>query len=439
MKRTRILVPILILVAAFTFFGCQSQELTSAKVYLQQKDYAKAEYNFLTALDVEPESPEAPYLLAVEIYANKNSGLTDFVKAKKYYDETLKRDKSYLPDNMKQLREQLYGACFNSAVNTYNKVIRNESTNRDADLAETLKYFALAAELKKSDPKAPIQIARIHSELMNDNVTAIANLDKAISNAPKNAELKAEKARILAKDGCYDEALLIYEEAFIASPRNMAIGLRYAQFLFEQSKFEQSADVYNRLIIFEPSNKDLYFNLGLTYLRLDDIEASKEQFEIVVALDPEDTQALLMVGQVYFDLKDYITAEIYFRQAVNIEPENPDILKRLGVTLTQQGRVEEGLELYNRGRSIEDGDYTDYDEKIKDLKESGLLNKFNIDLNEAWIDPAIWATLDYDMKVNIAQFLASKCEVEGSTGRINLIDNKTGKKINSYSNSGGFK
>ncbi len=49
---------------------------------------------------------------------------------------------------MKQLREQLYGACFNSAVGSYNTVIRNESTNRDADLTETLKYFTLAAELK---------------------------------------------------------------------------------------------------------------------------------------------------------------------------------------------------------------------------------------------------------------------------------------------------
>lgn len=355
MKRSRILAPILILVAAFAFFGCQSQELTSAKVYIQQKDYAKAEYNFLTALDVEPESPEVPYLLAVEIYANKNSGLTDYAKAKKYYDETRKRDKAYLPDNMKQLREQLYGSCFNTAVSTYNTVIRNETADRDADLKEALKYFDLAAELKPSDPKAPIQIARIHSELMNDNVSAIIKLDKAISKAPKNADLKAEKARILAKDGRDDEALIIYEEAFNASPKDMAIGLLYAQFLFEQARYEKSAEIYNRLILVEPGNENLYFNLGLTYLRLEDVETAKDQFETVVALDPEDTQAIAMVGQVYFDLKDYTTAEMYFLQWLDIEPENSDCLKRLGVTLTQQGRVEEGLELYNRGKALEGG------------------------------------------------------------------------------------
>jgi len=355
MKRTRILIPILIVIAAFAFFGCQSQELTSAKVYIQQKDYAKAEYNFLTALDVEPENPEVPYLLAVEIYSNKNSGLTDYAKAKYYYDETLKRDKRYLPENMKQLRVQLYGACFNNAVSFYNKVIRNETTDRDADLAEAIKFFELAAELNPKDPKAPIQIARIYSELLNDNATALTKLEKAIKNAPGSGDLKAEKARILAKDDRVDEALVMFDEAFQAAPENMGIGLRYAQFLFEQEMYEKSAEIYNSLIVIEPGNKDLYFNLGLTYLRLSDVEAAKEQFEIVVALDPEDTQAIAMVGQVYFDLEDYTTAEMYFRQLLDIEPENPDYLKRLGVTLTQQGRVEEGLELYNRGRELEEG------------------------------------------------------------------------------------
>jgi Tfp pilus assembly protein PilF len=117
--------------------------------------------------------------------------------------------------------------------------------------------------------------------------------------------------------------------------------------------YEKSAEVYDRLLMVEPANKDLYFNLGLTYLRLEQMDMAKDQFETVVALDPEDTQAIAMVGQVYFDLKDYSAAEMYFRQLLNIEPENPDYLKRLGVTLTQQGRVEEGLDYYNRGRALE--------------------------------------------------------------------------------------
>ncbi|MBN2780952.1 MAG: tetratricopeptide repeat protein [Candidatus Marinimicrobia bacterium] len=355
MKHTRMLTPLLVLVAVFAFFGCQSQELTSAKVYIQQKDYAKAEFNFLTAMDVEPENPEVPYLLAVEIYANKNSGLADYSKAKKYLDLTVQRDPNYLPENVKQFRIQLYGFTFNTAVNHYNKVIRNESQDRDADLAKAIENFDLAAQLQPEDPKASIQIARIYSELMNNNTKAYEALDKAIKKAPGNGDLKAEKARILAKEDRVEDALDMFDKAFDAAPENMTIGLRYAQFLYEHSLFEKSAEIYNRLIAVEPGNKDLYFNLGMSMLRLGNAEGSKDQFETVVALDPEDTQAIALVGQVYFDLKDYITAEFYFRQLLEIEPENPDYLKRLGVTLTQQGRVEEGLELYNLGRSLEEG------------------------------------------------------------------------------------
>jgi tetratricopeptide (TPR) repeat protein len=355
MKFYRYFVPFVLLIAILAFFGCQSQELTSAKVYVQQRDHAKAEYNFLKALEIEPENPEVPYLLAVEIYGNKNSDLMDLAKAKKYLEMTVDRDPKFMRDEVKLFREQLYGATFNKAVEHYNNVIRNESQDPETDMNKALDYFGMSAELKPKDPKAPVQVARIYSELKNENQTAIDYLDKAISRAPKSAELKGEKARILAKDDRVEEAIVVFEDAFETNPESIEIGLRYAQFLYEHEMYEKSADIYARLIALEPSNKDLYFNLGLTYLRLEDIDAAKDQFETVVALDPEDTQAISMVAQVYFDLKDYITAEVYFRQLLEIEPDNPDYLKRLGVTLTQQGRVEEGLELYNRGRELEGG------------------------------------------------------------------------------------
>ncbi|MDZ7820986.1 MAG: hypothetical protein U5N26_03735 [Candidatus Marinimicrobia bacterium] len=116
MKMYRIFTFMLVMIAALAFFGCQSQELTSGKVYVQQQDYAKAEYNFLKALDVEPENPEVPYLLAVEIYGNNNSGLTDYTSAKEYLDMALERDPDYLPENVKIFKEQLYGYTFNAAV-----------------------------------------------------------------------------------------------------------------------------------------------------------------------------------------------------------------------------------------------------------------------------------------------------------------------------------
>lgn len=353
MKRKLFSILLLASTVIFLFVGCSSQELTSAKVYIQQKDYQKAEYNFLRALDIEPENPEVAYLLAVEIYGNANSGLVDFAKAKKYLDITVKTDPAYQTDNVKRFENRLYGNTFNEAVSYFNKVIRNESADKNADIEKALEFFGYAAQLKPADPTAAIQIARIYSELQNDNVNAIESLDKALERTPKSGKLLVVKARIMEKENRIEEARALYQSAVAASDEDMQIGLQYAQFLFNSGFYEDCSYEYNRLIALDAGNKDLYFNLGLTYLKLEDTESAKDQFETVVALDPEDTQAIAMVGHVYFDLKDYITAEMYYRQLLDIEPDNPEYMKRLGAALTQQGRTKEGLKLYNRGRELE--------------------------------------------------------------------------------------
>ena len=76
---------------------------------------------------------------------------------------------------------------------------------------------------------------------------------------------------------------------------------------------------------------------------------------------------------------------------------------------------------------------------IQPLYDSGLLTKLDIDLNEAWVDPMIWAALDYDTKVGLSIMLARICDLSDSTGRIVILNNKTGKKLAKHSQVWGFK
>ena len=55
----------------FYFVGCTSEELTSARLYIQQKNWEKAEEYLLKAMEVEPENPEVFYSLGKYIYAKK--------------------------------------------------------------------------------------------------------------------------------------------------------------------------------------------------------------------------------------------------------------------------------------------------------------------------------------------------------------------------------
>ena len=78
-------------------------------------------------------------------------------------------------------------------------------------------------------------------------------------------------------------------------------------------------------------------------------------------------------------------------------------------------------------------------DELQVLYDLGLLKKFDIDYNEAWVNPYIWNSLDYDTKVGIGITLAKICDKAGSTGRITFYNNNSGKKLAKYSQSFGFK
>jgi Tfp pilus assembly protein PilF len=73
-----------------TFFilGCTSEELTSARLYIQQKNWVKAEEFLLKALEMEPENQEVLYSLGKFIYAKKE----DWQNMNKMFDRALSID-----------------------------------------------------------------------------------------------------------------------------------------------------------------------------------------------------------------------------------------------------------------------------------------------------------------------------------------------------------
>ena len=66
MKITRSYLNILLIMV---FFACSSQEYTTAKLAIQQSDFSKASEWLPKAMEVEPDNPEIPMVMAIEIHA----------------------------------------------------------------------------------------------------------------------------------------------------------------------------------------------------------------------------------------------------------------------------------------------------------------------------------------------------------------------------------
>ena len=86
------------LLVVLIFFRCSSQEYTSAKLYIQQLEWEKAEEFLIKALVAEPDNPEIPYQLGYHIYALQKR---DWKMMNQTFDKALSID----PDKKISARE----------------------------------------------------------------------------------------------------------------------------------------------------------------------------------------------------------------------------------------------------------------------------------------------------------------------------------------------
>lgn len=118
---------LIILIVGLIFISCSSQEYTTAKLAVQQSDFKKAAEWLPKAMAVEPDNPEIPVVMAVEIYAENNqwSNFVDmFNKAMKINSEkTIEVRGAFAPvkDAVKNYTEFYWAKEFNAGLNNLKK------------------------------------------------------------------------------------------------------------------------------------------------------------------------------------------------------------------------------------------------------------------------------------------------------------------------------
>ena len=95
------------------FFACSSQEYTTAKLALQQSDFKKAAEWLPKAMAVEPDNPEIPIVMAIEIHAEDEKWI-EMVKL-------LNRAMEISPDKVIEIRGSFIPV--KDAVNNYTEFL----------------------------------------------------------------------------------------------------------------------------------------------------------------------------------------------------------------------------------------------------------------------------------------------------------------------------
>lgn len=261
------------------FTACQTKEVTSAKVYIQQDNWDKAIEQLEMAVDMYPSDAEAHYLLGEGMAQKQN-----WTRMNEMFDKSLKLSPLF-EAQIKNTREKNWVNNFNAGVGKLNK----------NDVQGAIDNFTTATliEPMRVDAYKTLGIA----------YTRMDNLEKAKENFRKVLELEPDN-------------------------RDAVNGL--ANIHFQLKEYEQVVELERRAVELNPDDRDAIANLALAYDFLGNRDMAKETYTKALDKNPGDKDLLFNLARLHFLGNEYDEAIQLFNQVLVASPEDFDANLQVG-------------------------------------------------------------------------------------------------------------
>ena len=345
--------------AAVIFVGCASQEYTSAKLYIQQQEWKKAEEFLIKAIDVEPENPEIPYQLGYHIYALQKK---DWQRMNQSFDKALAIDPNKkILEQGKTVKEfvilartQFWGEMYNKGVAEFNEYRAVPMDQKDAALKKTITTFEISATIKTDEAQTYTMLSTCNHLAGNTDKSENYIL-KAVELSPNDANVNLTAGQIFMQKQEFETALPYVKKAVELEPSNTKSIRNLAQIYYDIGQLEESIQTYEVAINKETDREvkaDLYFNLGILYNRVGNLEEAEYNFTNSLDENPDDIEAIMGMAQVFENAEKWRKAEKFYRELIAVDPDNPEHYRGMSRVLLQQGEPDESLRYLEKAKRL---------------------------------------------------------------------------------------
>jgi tetratricopeptide (TPR) repeat protein len=291
MKRITTVVVLLASVAYFsmTGFQCGSAETTSAKLYMQQKQWDKAEESLMKEVAKNPSNDEAWFLLGqirleLKKYLLMNEAYTKCLEVSNTYKNDIDRN-----------RLAIWAQFYNDGISLYNKGL-DSAVNYD----RAIEKFEIARTILP-DSASVYYVLGLSQYAKKDNANAEKSLEAALARKPNYSE----PARLLgmihmmragalkdAKDeagaqASFDKAAVAFETAYRADPKNSDNIINLIEVYERANKSEKALALTQDAIKSDPNNRVYRYAYGVFLLKQDKFAESIEQLKKVLEINPD--------------------------------------------------------------------------------------------------------------------------------------------------------
>ncbi len=265
--------------AALTLQACQPKEITSAKLYMRNNEWARAIEQLELAVKNHPNNAEAHFLLG-EAYGIRGR----YAAMNREFEASLALTKKFEP-NITAERERHWIRAYDAGLHAI--------TQRRYREAETALKNAILIDPGKHDA---------HQRL----------------------------AQCYVNTGRPNEALFIYNQLLQTSPEDLTLLLAVSNLFYAQNRFRETIAVLKNVLALEPQHRDALANLALSYEALGMVEEAEAAFEKAVQANPDDIDLIFLYGVHHYKRTNYTRAIQLFQQVLERKPDEFEAISNIG-------------------------------------------------------------------------------------------------------------
>lgn len=305
MKKINLLFSGLILLSLMlSGYQCSSAEMSSAKLYIQQKNWDKATESLNKEIAKNPNSDEAYYWLGI-VCQEKD----DIKGMAENFKKSLEISQQFR-SNIDQITQSKWAESFNAGVGFYNKAAQSKSKDSTTMyLDKSLEKFNDAIFLEPDSIEAYKIVSMIYLNKGEDD-NAVPVLEKIIDKH--------------GSDFAYIQLADIYQKKGDASASAYKSSKNAADSVNAHNLYLKALDISKKGLNAHPGNESILQNLASIYAALNQTEEGAALFESEVKKNPKSKTARLYFGIFLTNVQNYTGAVAEFAEVLSLDPQFSD-------------------------------------------------------------------------------------------------------------------
>ena len=354
-----------VFVLVLIYSGCQSPEMTSAKVYIQQKDYPAALEQLKKEMKKNPTNAEA-FFMAGQLYGEMDS-LEQMIEV---FEQAQKLDSSYVSEISKWRRSKS-AESLNKGIKLYKK---------KKNIEEALKWTILASEIDPKNTNALKNLAYLYQEKaiqsedagMSDSAKYYDELrlktyEKIVKIDPDDEDVLWLLAGLYTENGNPDRAIKLLEP-HLESAKNPKIFFAAVDAYDAKADTQKALEILQKAEALDPDNEGLLFDIGVRYYNIGRFDDAAGYFDKVLAKNPDNTDALYNKSLALYYSKKYDEAEQVTLELLKKDAKNPDVWDQIALIWAQNNKGKQASIAAKVSEALQSGKMDEAKKFVSELK-----------------------------------------------------------------------